>query len=88
MTWDCVGGVETSATDESSNTSSTSYTNAYFWRPDGAVDQSSNTTSISYGTTPTTVEASLVAEERSKGLSAVQIAKELVNITNRLEIVK
>ena len=46
--FDCAGGVLTQVTDENSNTSSASYTDAYFWRPHSTTDQSGNTTTFSY----------------------------------------
>ncbi|MGH9624431.1 MAG: RHS repeat-associated core domain-containing protein, partial [Bryobacteraceae bacterium] len=48
MTWNCTGGVETSATDANGQTVSTSYTDPYFWRPNSTTDQLSNTTNITY----------------------------------------
>ena len=35
-TYDCIGGVATAATDLNGNSSSTSYTDAFFWRPASA----------------------------------------------------
>ncbi|MGH9686523.1 MAG: RHS repeat-associated core domain-containing protein [Candidatus Acidiferrales bacterium] len=58
MTWNCTGGVETSVTDENGKTASTSYTDAYFWRPNSATDQLSNTTNIAYSG-QTSVESTL-----------------------------
>ncbi len=48
MTWNCTGGVEISATDENGNTASTSYTDAYFWRPNSTTDQLSYVTNVAY----------------------------------------
>ena len=59
MTWNCVGGVETSVSDENGSTTSASYTNPYFWRPDSTADQVSNITTVTHGTSPETVESSL-----------------------------
>jgi len=59
MAWNCTGGVETSITDENSQTMSTSYTDAYFWRPNSTTDQLSNVTNLTY-TNQTSVESSLV----------------------------
>ncbi len=33
MAWNCTGGVETSVTDANGNSTSTAYTDPYFWRP-------------------------------------------------------
>ena len=48
IAWNCTGGVETSATDENSQTVSTAYTDAYFWRPATSTDQESNVTNFNY----------------------------------------
>jgi YD repeat-containing protein len=48
MTWNCTGGVETSATDENGKTTSAAYTDSYFWRPSSTADQLSNTTNNTY----------------------------------------
>jgi RHS repeat-associated protein len=48
MTWNCTGGVQTSATDENGKTSSTNYTDGYFWRPGSVTDPLSNTGSYTY----------------------------------------
>lgn len=56
--WNCTGGVQTSATDENGNTVSTSYTDAYFWRPYSFEDQLSNYTYLTY-TAQTSVESSM-----------------------------
>lgn len=59
MTWNCTGGVQTSATDENGNTSYLAYTNAYFWRPDSTTDQAGYVTNITYNG-QTSTESSLV----------------------------
>jgi RHS repeat-associated protein len=49
MTWDCDGAVQTSAIDENSETTSTSYTtDPDFWRPESATDALGNVTSFTY----------------------------------------
>ena len=58
-TWNCSGGVETSAMDENGKTVLTSYTDAYFWRPNSATDQLLNATNLTY-TAQTSAEASLL----------------------------
>jgi len=64
MTWNCTGGVLLTATDENNQTVSSSYTNAYFWRPDSSTDQLSNTTNFTYtdatGSTGASVKSSLL----------------------------
>jgi YD repeat-containing protein len=49
MVWNCAGGVATSATDENSKITSTSYTDTQFWRPHSTTDQLSNVTTLTYG---------------------------------------
>jgi RHS repeat-associated protein len=58
MSWNCTGGVATGASDENSQTVSTSYTDADFWRPYSTTDQLSNVTTISYSG-QTAVESAL-----------------------------
>jgi RHS repeat-associated protein len=58
MIWNCTGGVETSVTDENSQTASITYHDAYFWRPNASTDQESNVTNMTY-TALTSVEAAL-----------------------------
>jgi YD repeat-containing protein len=52
MTWDCVGGVLTSVTDENGQISSVQYTGTgadpSFWRPFSTTDQAGNVTSLTY----------------------------------------
>jgi RHS repeat-associated protein len=63
MVWNCIGGVETSATDENSQITSAAYTtDPDFWRPNSTTDQESNVTAIAYAVTATgimSVESSL-----------------------------
>jgi RHS repeat-associated protein len=64
-TWNCTGGVLTSATDENGNTSYTNYTaDKYFWRPNSTQDQLTNTTTYTYtaasGSTLASTEISTV----------------------------
>jgi RHS repeat-associated protein len=58
MAWNCTGGVTTSVTDENGNTSSTTYTDPYFWRPASTTDQANYVTNITY-TGQTQVESVL-----------------------------
>src|SRR6185437_11484425 len=57
MVWNCAGGVETSATDENGKTVSTTYNDAYFWRPATNTDQENNATNYAYAN-PNSVESS------------------------------
>jgi len=69
-TWNCTGGVRTGTTDANGNTTSTTYSDPYYWRPISATDQASFVTNISY--TPTTVESVL---SFNSGSSAVDELK-------------
>ncbi|HKW87404.1 MAG TPA: RHS repeat-associated core domain-containing protein [Candidatus Acidoferrales bacterium] len=73
MTWNCIGGVETSATDENGKTVSATYSDANFWRPATSTDQESNVTNFSYPS-PTSVESSMAFNGTA---SAVDILKTL-----------
>ena len=53
----CKGGVVTSLIDERGKTTSTSYTDAYYWRPASQTDPLSNITQTAYS--PTSTETSL-----------------------------
>jgi RHS repeat-associated protein len=64
IVWNCTGGVETSLTDENGQTTSVSYTDAYFWRPNSTTDQLSNATNFTYAGV-TSVESSLVFNSSS-----------------------
>ena len=59
FTWNCTGGVATQVTDENSSSTSTNFTDAYFWRPANTYDQLNNETTISY-IGQTAVESALV----------------------------
>ncbi len=59
MTWNCTGGVTTSVTDENGKISSTSFTDAYFWRPHSSTDPLSVVTNLTY-TGQTSVESSML----------------------------
>lgn len=49
MTWNCTGGVNLTVTDENSQTTTTAYTDPYFWRPASLTDPASATTSFCFG---------------------------------------
>jgi RHS repeat-associated protein len=49
MTWNCTGGVQLTSTDENIKTTTTAYTDPYFWRPASVTDPSSATVSFCYG---------------------------------------
>jgi RHS repeat-associated protein len=57
MTYDCTGGVQVTATDESGQTVTTSYSDPYFWRPASVTDQIGNVAYFTY--TPMTTEAAM-----------------------------
>jgi RHS repeat-associated protein len=52
MAWNCTGGVQTSATDENSQTVTTGYIDPYFWRANSVTDQTSNLFNLWYNTYP------------------------------------
>ncbi len=54
MTWNCTGGVQTSATDENGNPVSAAYTDQYLWRPSSISDQANAITNITYPSQPVT----------------------------------
>jgi RHS repeat-associated protein len=70
MVWSCTGGVATSATDENGKTTSASYTDAYYWRPNSTSDQLSNVTNFAY-TGMTSVESSMVFNSSSSTVDAL-----------------
>jgi RHS repeat-associated protein len=47
-TWDCVGGVQTSVTDENNQTTATKYTDPFFWRPYSSIDPTNAITNYAY----------------------------------------
>ncbi len=53
MTWNCTGGVLLTATEENSQTVTTSYSDPYFWRPASVTDPLNNSTTFYYQPNPT-----------------------------------
>ena len=49
QTWNCTGGVQLTSTDENGQTTTTTYTDPYFWRPASTTDQTGAVTNICYG---------------------------------------
>lgn len=47
-TWSCQGGVILTATDENNQTSTYTYSDAFYWRPASLVDAASDTTNFTY----------------------------------------
>lgn len=58
MAWNCIGGVETSVTDENGQATSATWNDAYFWRANAVTDAENNTTNLTYASL-TSVESSL-----------------------------
>jgi RHS repeat-associated protein len=58
MTWNCTGGVRLTITDENSQTTTTAYTDPYFWRPASTTDPTSAVANYTY-VNPTQVESVL-----------------------------
>ena len=50
--WNCDGAVQSSVTDESSNTWTTTYDDAYFWRPKASTDPTNAQTALTYSISP------------------------------------
>lgn len=48
-TWNCTGGVQLTAVDENGQTTSTAYTDPYFWRPASITDPTNAVTNFCYG---------------------------------------
>jgi RHS repeat-associated protein len=48
-TWNCTGGVQLTVVDENNATTTTAYTDAYFWRPASITDPTNALTSVCYG---------------------------------------
>jgi RHS repeat-associated protein len=59
MVWNCTGGVQTSVTDENGQLFSTSYNDAYFWRPNKVTDAAYNVANFTYDAS-VSVEGSVV----------------------------
>ena len=51
MTWNCLGGVQLTAVDENGKTTTTAYTDPYFWRHASVTDPASAIANFSYPTT-------------------------------------
>lgn len=49
QTWNCTGGVQLTSTDENNQTTTTTYTDPYFWRPASIADPTGATTNFCYG---------------------------------------
>lgn len=62
ITWTCIGAVATQTTDENSQSTTTSYTDSYFWRPASTTDPANSTTSFYYPSSPSfnTLESKLL----------------------------
>lgn len=48
FTYNCTGGVQTSVTDENGKTTTTAFSDAFFWRPASITDPLNNVTNIGY----------------------------------------
>src|SRR5260370_24205765 len=48
MTWNCTGGVQLNSVDENNQTTTTSYTDLYFWRPASMTDPTAAVTDYCY----------------------------------------
>jgi RHS repeat-associated protein len=59
VTWNCTGGVRASVTDENGQPTTTTYNDAFFWRPNKITDAASNVGNFTYDA-QTSVEGSVV----------------------------
>jgi hypothetical protein len=48
MVWNCTGGVQTSFTDENGQSTTSTYNDTYFWRPNKVTDAASNIANFTY----------------------------------------
>ena len=79
-TWNCIGGVATAVTDLNGNSSSSSYTDPYFWRPASVQDPTAASTSFTY--TPYNPSTQVFANVDSKMLfnSSNSVAEQLTTV--------
>lgn len=49
QTWNCTGGVQLTSVDENNQTTTTAYTDLYFWRPASTTDPTGAVTTFCYG---------------------------------------
>jgi len=79
MTWNCTGGVTTTATDENGSTLTTTYSDANFWRANAIEDQLSNTTNMTFNG-QTSVEGSLIFNSNASTSDALTTVDSLGRI--------
>jgi RHS repeat-associated protein len=72
MTWNCTGGIQLSVTDENSKTTSSSYTDPYFWRPNSVTDAASDVATFAY-TGASQVEAVLPLNGSSSAVDVLTV---------------
>jgi len=48
LTWNCTGGVQLTSVDENNQTTTTAYSDPYFWRPASATDPTNATANVTY----------------------------------------
>jgi RHS repeat-associated protein len=77
FTWNCVGGVQLTVTDENLHQSSTIYTDTKYWRPSSMADLSGAVTSFTYSVNPTTVESKMTF---NSGNSAADLLTTMDNL--------
>jgi RHS repeat-associated protein len=70
MTWNCTGGVQLTSVDENNKTTTTAYTDLYFWRPASVTDPTSAVVNLTY-TGETQAEAALVFNSGSSTSDAL-----------------
>ena len=83
MTWDCTGGVQLTSVDENGNATSSTYTDAFFWRPSKRTDAAQVPTLLTY-TGAKTTESSM---EFNSNASTVDVLTTLDGL-GRTELVQ
>ena len=68
-TWNCTGGVQLTSVDENAQTTTTAYTDPYFWRPASITDPTGATTSFCYGSLSSTGVCTLNANQTESTLN-------------------
>jgi RHS repeat-associated protein len=63
--WNCTGGVQTSATDENKQTTSTTYNDPYFWRPANVIFPDGGQTSWTYNSQNTVTTTARIISSQS-----------------------
>jgi RHS repeat-associated protein len=84
QTWNCIGGVKTSAIDANGRTTTFTYTDADYWRINSTTDAASNVASMTYNSA-TSAESSLVFNGGNSTVDALKTLDSLgrTHVTQR-----